>query len=108
MVSNNKKTMPVVFAAYLLLTSCGYGPMGSHMGYGDGMGGYYGYGGVLMWVLLLLVAAAAVYFFLQQNRKSDGSMPGASETPLDILKKRYARGEIDTETFERMKKDIEG
>jgi len=31
-----------------------------------------------------------------------------SETPLDILKKRYARGEITKEQFQEMKKEIEG
>jgi len=29
-----------------------------------------------------------------------------SETPLDALKKRYARGEITREEFQRMKDDI--
>jgi putative membrane protein len=30
-----------------------------------------------------------------------------SETPLDILKKRYAKGEISKEEFEAIKKDLE-
>ena len=30
------------------------------------------------------------------------------ETPLDLLKKRYAKGEISREEFEQMKKDLEG
>ena len=32
--------------------------------------------------------------------------PGVSETPLDILKRRYASGEITREEFEAMKEDI--
>jgi len=32
---------------------------------------------------------------------------GQNDTALDILKKRYARGEIGKDDFERMKKDVQ-
>jgi putative membrane protein len=32
---------------------------------------------------------------------------GSRETPLDILKRRYANGEIDEEQFEKMKQNLE-
>jgi len=41
----------------------------------------------------------------------DGSPPGSDsrsqEKPLDILKHRYARGELTKEQYEQMKRDIE-
>jgi putative membrane protein len=67
----------------------------------------YGYGGLFMWILFLVVLAIVVYFVMQSTRSR--SLGGASqETPMDILKKRYARGEITKEEFEGMKKDLEG
>jgi len=64
---------------------------------------YYGYGGHIMWVLFLILIAVIVYLILQNMRP--GKKNGQS--PLDILKSRYAKGEITKEEFERMKKDID-
>ena len=41
----------------------------------------------------------------EAKSKTNGQMSG--ETPLDILKKRYAKGGIAKDEFERMKKDLE-
>jgi putative membrane protein len=79
----------------------GYGP-GSGMGYGR-----YGWshmmsplgGGLFMVLLLVLV-------FIPLSRFSGRAGSGPAETALDVLKKRYARGEISKEDFERMKQDI--
>jgi uncharacterized membrane protein len=35
------------------------------------------------------------------------SLRGYDLNPLDIAKKRYAMGEIDSETFNKMKKELE-
>jgi putative membrane protein len=92
-----------------LLTMCS-GPYG-HMGGWDRGGNYvcgfgYGYGGMFMWILFLIVLGVAIYFIVQST-KSKNVSGQAQETPLDIMKKRYAKGEITKEEFDRMKKELE-
>jgi putative membrane protein len=95
-----------------LLTMCGrpYGPMmggGDRIGnYGCGLGLGYGYGGMFMGILFIIVLGIAVYFIFQYIRSTKGVGP-AQETPLDILKKRYAKGEITKEEFERIKNELQ-
>lgn len=67
---------------------------------------HYGYGGMFMWVLFLILIGLLVYFIIQAA-KTKGQAQTQTESPLDILKKRYARGEITKEDFDRMKKDLE-
>ncbi len=54
------------------------------------------------WLLFLVVIIGAIYLFT----KPGGYMTGPRETPLDILKKRYAQGEITKEELEEKKKDL--
>ncbi len=56
-----------------------------------------------MWFIPLL--AILVIYFLVKNRFPTNSGESA-ESPMEILKKRYAKGEITKEQFEEMKKDI--
>ena len=99
------------FLMFLILAplsffSCAQGPYNGSMGnWGHMMG--YGYGGGFMWLILLIVIGILIYFVLQAS-KSKGFTDSTTETPLDILKKRYAKGEITKEEFDRMKADIEG
>ena len=74
------------------------------MMYGHGPWGMMGpYGGIFMWILFLVILALVVYLVVRWARPQGA---GTGETPLDILKKRYANGEITKDEFEQKKKDL--
>jgi putative membrane protein len=71
-----------------------------------------GFGGWLMmvlvvvfWVLVIVGLIYLVKWLISQTRNESGSQYGQG-TALDILKKRYARGEISKAEFEEIKKDL--
>ena len=57
-----------------------------------------------LFLLLIIVAVACFVILINRGISSSGM---SDESPLDILKRRYASGEIDKETFDSMKKNIE-
>jgi putative membrane protein len=89
----------------------GFDGMGGMMygnGYGHGGWMYSWGGGIFMWIIMIAVIAVVVYIIVapissRQNR-TQGQQP--TESAQEILKKRYAKGEISKEEYERMKKDI--
>ena len=83
-------------------------PGGGMMGWGGY--GYGGYGmGLIGWLFMLLfwgliiVGLVLVVRWLWDRGRPAG---GGSDAPLEILKRRYARGEINKEEFDRTKKDL--
>ena len=71
------------------------------MGYG--WNGFNTFGWVFMiffWLLLVLGVIALIRYLSKSGPSKEG------QTPLDILKARYARGEINQKEFEEMKKDL--
>jgi putative membrane protein len=66
--------------------------------------------GVMMWygwIFWIIIIGIVVYLIVKlANRSSSGSNNQSNDTPMDILKKRYARGEISKEEFENIKKDL--
>jgi putative membrane protein len=79
-------------------------PMGPWMWWGHGTG---------WWIFpLIMIVGMIIMFFLFFGRRGGRSSwcgfgdQKDTETPLDILKKRYAKGEITKEEFDRIKKDL--
>ena len=81
-------------------------PGGGMMGWG-GFGGYgMGFVGwifmLLFWGLIVVGVVLVVRWLWDQGRPG----MGGADSSLEILKRRYARGEISKEEFDRMKQDL--
>lgn len=91
----------------LLSFACTQRPFGRSTGGWGHMMGSGGYGGIFMWLILIILAGIVIYFVFAWSKRGQNADNPARESPLDILKKRYARGEITKEKFDRLKNDIE-
>lgn len=92
-----------------LLVSCAgeshYGQQG-HGGW-NRMMGYGGYGGYFMWIILIVIAVVIIYFVINRSKITGNPKNSTGESPTEILKKRYAKGEITKEEFDGLKREIE-
>ena len=75
----------------------------------DGFGGWWwGMGLVhgLLWLVLVVLGIVVLVRLIVREPRGSAAEASIAETALDILKKRYARGEIDRNEFEAMKRDL--
>lgn len=73
----------------------------------NGFGGH-GWGMGWWWIIGLIIVIAVVWAIVKGlNQNNQLVNKSTQKSPLDILKERYARGEIDKEEFEERKKKIE-
>ena len=70
-------------------------------GFGHGWG--MGFGWIIGIIILLIILWLAFKVFRTNSEKPSSS----TNKPLDILRERYAKGEIDKDEFEQRKKDLE-
>jgi putative membrane protein len=107
----------VVILVVLLALPVFIAPFSRHMqGYGYGQGsmmgpwmmGGFGFMGPILMLLFVAALVGAVVWLVQTASRSGGPAApmGGAETPLDILKRRYASGEITKKEFEAMKRDL--
>jgi len=64
-------------------------------------------GGLLMLVFWLFVLGGIVWLVLTLAKSQSASNTSAAgQTPLELLRVRYARGEITKEQFDQMRRDL--
>lgn len=66
----------------------------------DHMNMFHGMGMLFWFVMLIIIVMLAMNFFKKNDLKNE------NESALDILKKRYAKGEISKEEFKQIKSTI--
>jgi putative membrane protein len=88
---------------YAVFTVKGMAMYGSD--YGSSMHGSGMFGGglvmILMWLVPIVLVVALIVFLTKRPGFGSGK-----KTALDILKERYARGEIGKDEFDQSKNDI--
>ena len=102
--------VPALFVYWMLFPQLGssaeWGNFnGWHMG--NGMMGGWGMGWLMLafWILVLIGLFLLIRWLLQITGREKNVVNG-SLSALEILKQRYARGEIDKIEYERIKQDL--
>lgn len=79
-------------------------PYGPHMGWwGGGWDGMF-FGPLFMLMVVVAVVVAVVLLVRRPGGSWHGTAQATGRTPLDILKERYARGEIDKADYEERRR----
>jgi len=65
-----------------------------------------GFGMGFMWIILIIIIVAVILVAkgYVSPAKKEGESP--RESALDVLQKRYARGEMSKQEFEKKKRDL--
>ena len=110
-----KKKM--AFAAGIVFLFCGWPEvfaqgdryrdwrMGPDMMYGWGMGWFGGIFSLIFWILVIVGMVLLIRWLIHMSKGHSEPGPSGSKA-LEILRERYARGEIEKQEFEEKKKDL--
>ena len=69
-------------------------------------GGYDIWGFISMAVMMAVLAVAIILVVRYASHGMRGDGRALHESPLDVLKKRYAKGEIDKKEYDEKRKDL--
>ena len=64
-------------------------------------------GGWMMFIWWFLIIALVVFAIRAVMNAGQSNQSQPKETPMEILKRRYAEGEIDEEEFQRRKQELQ-
>ncbi len=73
-------------------------------GFGFGIGGLFGM--VLVWILLIAGSVWLIKALFSGNIKKNSENKEQEERAIEILNKRYARGELNKDEYDVMKNDL--
>ncbi|HUV03067.1 MAG TPA: SHOCT domain-containing protein [Desulfobacteria bacterium] len=98
----------IVILPVLMWVLWGLGGGSSMYGMGGGMMGYGGgFTPLLPFFFLVLLVVGAYYLLKEVTGTESAAAPSKGEHALEILKERYARGEITRDEYQKMKEELE-
>jgi len=95
-----------ILTGMLLLFSINVFAMHRFYPWYGGLGMMRGCGGLSIGLVFLVIIGFVIYFIVKNIREKKSDIVTKEETPLEILKRRYAKGEINQEEFKNMKAEL--
>lgn len=61
------------------------------------------------WIFWLMIIGVIIWLLINQSSRNrdEFHFNKPADSPLDIIKRRYAKGEITKDQFDQMKKDLQ-
>ena len=81
------------------------------MGYGYGMGGFWGFGMMAFWILVVVGVVLLIRWYASETRGNPSVLYGkgavARNHELEIARERFAKGEINLDEYGAIRRGLE-
>ena len=64
--------------------------------------------GLILLVAVIVAVTALIVWIVRRNSAATAGVPGEGQDPGEVLRRRFASGEIDKEEFQRCRAVLEG